>query len=348
MGVTIKDIAKRTGLSITTISLVLNKKENRISEKTKQIVESAAQELNYSPNQAAISLSTKKTNTIGLIIPAGAYYLPADLLASMEHACRNSGYSLVLSLPEGDGDSCLEAIQDMLRRGTDGIVVDSGGLGEAFYQPYIDLVLKTETPISSLAGAGAQLLANSIMPDHRKGGYLAASHLLELGHSKIGCIPGPRTDYTAADFYLGFRDALEERNLDGDFLPVLFSPYTAASGYGGLDQLLAPEPGLTAIITGSDTIASGLLRRAFERGIAIPRDLSVTGYGNSAIAADIFVPLTTISVHFDRIVRKAVNLIKKLNDKGPPLTPELIQPSLIIRNSTSPPATVAPHGHAKA
>ncbi|MDR1575611.1 MAG: LacI family transcriptional regulator [Treponema sp.] len=338
MGVTIKDIAKRTGLSITTISLVLNKKENRIPEKTRQIIESAAQELNYSPNQVAVSLSTKKSNLIGLVIPRGTSYYFANLVSSIERACRNAGYSLGISLPESDGDSCLEAIQEMLHRGVDGVIFDPSNLGEDFYRAYIDMVFESDTPISSLAGAGAHLLSNSVIPDYKRGGFLAASHLLELGHRRIGFIAGSRENYAVSDLLLGVEEALEEKGMGGEALPVLFGANTAAFGREGLDSLLEAG-GPTGVIAASDSIAAGILRRAFEMGIHVPRQLSVLGYGNSSAGAEYQVSLTTVSIHYDRIARKAVNLIKKLTQNGSARTPELIAPSLIVRESTAAPGT---------
>jgi LacI family transcriptional regulator len=341
MGVTIKDIAKKTGLSITTISLVLNKRESRISEKTRQIIENAAQELRYTPNQAAVSLSTKKTNMVALAIPRGSFLYPADMVASVEKACRNAAYSLCLFLPEGDGDSCMEALQEILRRDADGIIFDPSCLSRDFFQTYMDMVSRSDSPICSLAGAGAHLLPNSIIPDHRQGGCLAASHLLELGHRRIGVIAGPKENTITAGFLRGLEDALEQWRLDPQSPPVLFGANTALAGYEGLDALLKSGgesregAALTGIIAGSDAIAGGILRRAHELGIKVPEQLSVTGYGNSSPSAELYVPLTTVSIHYDRIARKAVNLIKKLNQSGPALTPELIAPSLVTRQSTT-------------
>ncbi|GHV83224.1 LacI family transcriptional regulator [Spirochaetia bacterium] len=337
MGVSIKDIAKKTGLSITSISLVLNKKENRISEKTRQIIENAAQELNYSPNHAAVSLSTRKTNLIALIIPRGTLYYFGDLVSSMENACRNAGYCLSISLPEGDWDSCLEAIQEMLRRNADGIIFDPPHFDGDYYQAYMDMVSNAETPVSALASIGAQLLPNSILPDHRHGGYLAASHLLELGHTRIAFIAGPGKGYLETELLSGIEEALEEHLLKPETLPTLFGENTAAFGYEGLDTLLKtyPEGGVSAIITGSDIIAGGVLRRAYELGINVPRQLSVVGYGNISSGAEFFVSLTTVSIHYDRIARKAVNLIRKLNHDSQSFTPELVNPSLIVRESTA-------------
>jgi LacI family transcriptional regulator len=341
MGVTIKDVAKKTGLSITTISLVLNKKENRIPEKTRQLVETAVQELNYAPNQAAISLSTKKTNLFVLIIPRKTFYPLTDMVSSIESSCRNAGFGLNISLPEGDDASCLEAIREALRRGTDGIIVDPSVFSGDSYATYLDLVLKSEIPICSLAGAGAHLLPNSIVPDHRQGGYLAASHLLDLGHTGIGFAAGPRENYVVLDLLQGIEGAFEEhRTGSGAFsegaLFAAFGENTAASGYEGLETLLneRSKEALTGIIASSANIAAGILRRADELRITVPGQLSVICYGNCPPADEYLPPLSTVSIHYDRMARKAVNLIKKLNQGGLALTPELIPPSLILRGST--------------
>jgi LacI family transcriptional regulator len=331
MGVTIKDIAIKTGRSITTVSLVLNKKDSRISEKTRQIIESTAQELNYSPNQAAISLATKKTNTIALIIPEQSYYRPDDILLPFERVCRNSGYSLTFSIAEGDDDACIETIQAMLRRGVDGVVFDGSNLSEAFYETYRDMVLKSDIPVVSLARADG--LPNAILPDHRAGAYLAVSHLLELEHSRIGCVLGSQDTCGTSEIIRGFTEALAEFNLDAGCMPVLFTSHSATSGYRELESLL--QQGITGIFAGSAVIASGLFRRSYELGLVIPDKLSIVGYGNSTSATDFYIPLTSVSVHFDRIARKAVQLINQMGQTEKSLEPEYIHPSLIVRASTA-------------
>jgi LacI family transcriptional regulator len=342
MGVTIKDIAKRTGLSITTVSLVLNKRESRISEKTKQIVENTAHELHYSPNQAAISLATKKTNVIGLIIPQGSCYRPNNLMISFERACRNAGYSLSCSFPEDDDDTCFEAVEAMISRGADGIIFDGSNVSGAFYASYRDLVLKTDIPMVTLTGSGADLLSDSIMPDHRRGACLAVSHLLSLGHSRTGCILGPRDSGIVSDMIRGCADAFGEFGLDPDSLPALFMSYDAEGGYRGIETLL--KQGVTGVFAGSDAIAAGVFRRAYELGIAVPEKLSVVGYGDSPFAADNYVPLSTVNLHFDRIARKAVFSIKMPPAAEQTKGPELILPSLVVRASTARTAGTATPG----
>ena len=336
MGVTIKDVAKKTGLSITTVSLVLNKKVSRISEKTRQIVESAALELNYAPNQAAISLSTKKTNLIALVIPRKSFYFLADLVSSIESCSRNAGYGLNISLPEGDEQSCLEAMQETMRRGADGVIFDPSIFSDDFYSAYMDLILKNETPICSLAGVGAHLLPNSIVPDHQQGGYIAASHLLGLGHTRIGIIAGTDENCLVSGLLRGVEDAFEE-HLQGSSAPsVVFGEDTSVFGYRELETVLNMQKGISGIICSSNSIATGVLQRTYELGITVPEQISVIGYGNISPGTEYLLSLSTVSIHYDRIARKAVNLIKKLNQGEPALTPELVPPSLILRGSTTP------------
>jgi LacI family transcriptional regulator len=331
MGVTIKDIAQKTGVSITSVSLVLNKKENRISEKTKQLIEAAAQELHYSPNQSAISLATKKTNTVGLIVPSGAFYPFSDIARPFELACKNAGLGLILSLPEGDGESCMEAIQAMARKGTDAIVFDSSVLDDARFDQWLRAAETSDAPFFSIMDSRAPADC-AVVVDHRQGGYLAASHLLELGHRDIGCVLGSSDFRVTADFLLGIEDARAEFDLGADAVLSSFLSNSVESGYEGLPALL--EKNVTAVITGSDRIAAGILRRAYELKLSVPDRLSVTGYGNSSFAANLYVPLTNISVHFDRIARKIVHLIKNSGNAQP----HTVQPSLIVRESTARPA----------
>jgi LacI family transcriptional regulator len=335
MGVTIKDIAEKTGLSITTISLVLNKRDSRIPERTRQIVENTAQELHYSPNHAAISLATKKTNTIGLIIPGGSYYRPDDMIVSFDRACRNAGYSLLFSLPGNDDEGSLESADTLLRRGVDGIIFDGSNISDVFWGAYRTMVMNADIPVVSLLGPRTETLPNMLSPDHRLGAELAVSHLLELGHTRIGCILGPRETCAAQELFEGIENALKKAGLESGALPVLYASYSAASGHGCLEVLLGQ--GISGIFAGSDIIAAGVFRRAYELGIRIPERLSVVGYGNGSSAADMFIPLTSVAVHFDRIARKAVHAVKMFDADERWNGPEQVQPSLIVRSSTAAP-----------
>ena len=343
MGVTIKDVAKRTGLSITTVSLVLNKKESRIPEKTRQIIEDVAHELNYVPNQAAVSLSTKKTNLIALVIPRKSLYFFANLISSVESSCRNAGYGLNISMPDGDEESCMEAIREALRRGTDGVIFDTSFFRDDFSKTYTELVKKSDSPICLLSRIGKHIFPNSIIPDHRQGGFTAASHLIESGHSKIGLISGPEDSNLVSDLQKGIGSAFEGKGQSDKNKPELYKVSgedTAAFGYDGLKNLLGKTSKITGIIAGSVNIAAGVLRRAREMDLSIPEQLSVLAYGDPLPGTDYPITLSTVSVHYDRIARKAVNLMKKLDNGAGDFEGELVPPSLVSRGSVTKCSTV--------
>ena len=202
MGVTIKDIARETGLSVTTVSLVLNNKDSRISEKTRQLVQSTAQELNYQPNQAAVSLVTKKTQVIGLLIAQDHYYYFGDLIRSVEMACHNASYFPLISLSSLGSEVEPELISMLARRGMDGLILDPAVFQTGRSGPVSEIMRGLQIPVITLGYVDSQLLSNSITINHRQGSYLAASHLLISGHRRIACIaaslsPGIRQDYLA-------------------------------------------------------------------------------------------------------------------------------------------------------
>ena len=337
MGVTIKDVAKKTGLSITTVSLVLNKKDNRISERTRQLIESAAQELNYTPNPTAVSLVTKKTRIIGLILPENGYYHFSTLLRSVESACRNADYYLKVSIARPGAEDALLQIENFIKKKVDGLIFDPSCL--PIDSPgYLEALSRVNIPVVSLGCVGQRLLANSIAPSHQQGGFLAVTHLLELGHRKIGCITGPAVYDSSLNFWRGYQDAMEEYDLSVDPLLLFQGPYGVETGHTGFRKLI--DHGITAIVTASDLIACGVWHEATQKGLTIPDDLSIVGYGDSFPTSYFNGELTSITMHFDRIARKAVNLIRKWDECNGPLPPETIFPSLISRKSSAPPQTV--------
>ncbi len=330
MGVTIKDVAKKTGVSVTTVSLVLNNKNSRISEKTRQLIEQAAREMNYIPNQSAVSLVTKKTNLIGVVVPSENYYEYSDFVRSMEYACKNSGYYMNLMLSEPSPEALDKQIRDLMRYNVDGIILDPSLLSEPS-DLLTELISSERIPIISIGKVNNTLLENSISPLHRKGIYKAARHLLELGHTSIGLITGPGSLSITDDMIQGYREALESFEIPFDEYMIYCDSFSTRTGKNGLKQLLSRS--VTAIITASDTLAFGAYSYASQHKIQIPEDLSLVCYGGGSLIENLSLPLTSVSIHLDRIARKSVNLIRHYQGKVPA---ELIEPTLIQRGSTGP------------
>ena len=331
MGVTIKDVAKKSGVSVTTVSLVLNKKSNRISEKTRQLIENAARELNYIPNHNAVSLVTRKSSLIALMVPPDTYYHYDDFIRSMEYACRNAGYSLNLSLIEYTPEKLAEQIRNVLRYNVEGIVIDPSALSEWTEDLQKELDAH-EIPIILTGPVHAQAPENAIMPNYRKVASMAAEPLISLGHTRIGLITGPDTLAVTAEIIAGYRAALEEYGISFREEMTYCGPYQITTGSAGLKQLLDEE--ISAVITISDTITFGAVRQLGSNHLHMPEDISLVAYGVGGIVDSLDLPITSISSHFDRIARKSVNLIRTYS--GVPIQAESIEPTLIERGSTAP------------
>ncbi len=330
MGVTIKDVAKKTGVSVTTVSLVLNKKTSRISEKTRQLIEEAARELNYIPNQTAVSLVTKKTQLIGMIVPADTYYQYSDFIRSVEYACKNAGYFLNLSLAEHTPESIEKQIQTLMRYNVDGIILDPSLLRDP--SDFLCETIRNQTiPIVSIDQISNETLPNAIYPDHRKGAYIATEYLLDLGHTSIGLITGPDSLNITASMVEGYREALETYHIPFAEDKIYCGPYHLQTGYSGVEQLLS-EYGISAVITASDSIAYGVYKYVKDHHLIIGKDLSLITYGSGSLIDTMGLPLTSVSIHLDRIARKSVNLIRNYNHE--PVNTEVIEPTLIERGST--------------
>ena len=192
MRTTIKDIANYTGFSVTTISLVLNNKAKKIPRATRETILNAARELNYHPNQLAVGLVKKRTETIGLIISDVSNVFFANLAKGVEDECRRKGWNLILCNTNDKHERDLSYIQVLADKGVDGILfcmaqdTDQKGARES-----IDLMKRLRIPFVMIDRFLVEAQCCSVIVDHRQGGYLAARHLLELGHRRIGCVAGP-------------------------------------------------------------------------------------------------------------------------------------------------------------
>ncbi|MCT1901884.1 LacI family DNA-binding transcriptional regulator [Oceanobacillus sojae] len=333
MGVTIKDVAKKAGISPTTVSLVLNNKSNaRISEKTRQLVTNAASELNYIPNSAAVSLVTQKTRTIGLLLPDDNSYHFASLIHSIEKACKKAGYFLMIGSVGLEVEDELNYIINFINRGMAGIIFDPSLYPKKLSQKYYELIAAKDIPIIPLGSINSNIVANSILPDFRQGGYLAASHLIELGHKRIGFFTTGSQFNASSAIADGFKSALEEWDISFDIDLVYEGMMDTDSGYKCLEKLM--KQNITAIFSSSDIAAYGMYRYAREHHIHIPTDLSIVGFSNMTVSDSLDVPLTSVSFHIDRIARKSVNLLKKISEDKEQALPEIITPDLILREST--------------
>lgn len=332
---TMADVARVAGVGLKTVSRVVNQ-EPKVSQEVRDRVLRTIAELGYRPNATARALVTSRTRTIGVVSMSGTYSGPSAILAGVEVAARDAGYSIALTrTPTGQPDAIGEAMDSLVRRGVDGIVIlepadSTRHLGHAIpgtpvlaFEDRVD-----ESADWILVGA-----------DDRGGAQEATAHLLSLGHETVVHLAGPRGWRTTETREEGWRAALLEA---GRELPAVISgDWSAASGYRA-GRLLTQRPGVTAVFAANDDMAIGLIHALERAGRRVPEDVSVVGMDDSEVSAYLHVPLTTVRQDFADIalqgVRRLVDLIE-----GRPLDARRISipVHLVERESAAAPGTAA-------
>lgn len=333
MGVTIKDVAKKCGLSITTVSLVLNNKESRISEKTKRIITEAAQELSYVPNRFAVGLATKKTLTMGLITFNMKNHYFSTLIQAAEAACSNAGYTFLLENIFCQSSDSVHTIMQTVLSNVDGLIIDPTFCNQKFDQELLNIINDTKIPIISLGPIASQMLPNSIIPDWKRGIYLVTKLLIEQNHKIIGCV-FPEFGVNLSSLLIeGYKNALEDNSIDFTSELIIEEAHFEENSSKMFETFL--NHGATAVISYSNISAANLYLAATKAGIKIPDQLSLACLEDSPFFSCFEPYISALSLHMDRVARKSIHLIQKLINEEPPLnvSPEMIQPHFFERSS---------------
>ncbi|MCX5257055.1 LacI family transcriptional regulator [Streptomyces canus] len=329
-----EDVARLAGVSRKTVSRVLNN-EPYVSEESRRRVLAAAEELGYRLNHAARALASGRTRSIGVVALATAGYGTASLLVGIEQAVRDAGYALrVVNTPDGDPQSIAGALESLLEQGVDGIVVSVPIVeGEVPLGVDVPVLFVGAPPAFTAArtltvGVGAHELARA-----------ATEHLLDLGHSTVHHLAGPRRWYATKDRIEGWRAALADRGAHEP--PVLNGDWSADSGYAaGLG--LASDRSVTAVFAAGDEMAIGLIHGLRESGRRVPEDVSVVGFDGNPVFAYVSPPLTTVRQPFEAAssegIRLLLHAIEKPDTELPPANDPPVE--LIVRGSTAPPSSL--------
>lgn len=339
MRVTIKDIAKESGYSVTTVSLVLNNKADHIPVKTRDIVLSVAKELNYRPNQLAVSMVTKRTNTIGLIVSDIRNLFFSTLAKGVEEECRKNGWNLILCNTNDSHERDLDYIQVLADKQVDGILFCmSIETTKIKAEKSIDLIRRNRIPFILMDRYLETISCSSITVDHERGGYLATEYLIKLGHNRIGCITGPTNLTDSVKRLDGYKAALKSAQIIYDSSIVREGDYSTESGYKHAKELI--EKGVSAIFAFNDLSAFGVYNRAKKMKINIPNDLSIVGYDDVFFSEILDVPLSTIHQPIYEMgvegAKQLINFAKNGQDDDKHI---VFLPNLVIRDSATSPNT---------
>jgi len=333
MTATITDVARQAGVSMKTVSRVMNN-EPSVAKATREKVKTAARELNYAPNLAARGLAGSKSYLIAMLydIPSPGYAI--NIQKGATDACREHNYHLVVEPLETDGENFLEDVHNLLGHlRVDGVVLapplcDNGEI--------IRILANRNIPYIPIAPSAMHGDTPIVKMDDVKAAREMTLHLIELGHKKIGFIKGhPRHSASALRFE-GFRDAMRRADLRIDPDLIVQGQFTYKSGVEGAETLLSGKSVPTAIFAANDDMAAGVIACAGRKGLIVPDDLSVAGFDDTPIADNVWPRLTTIR---QPVREMGYNAAKRLLDKSidEEIKVILLDHELIERESTSPP-----------
>ena len=328
---TLKDIAEAVGLSIASVSLVLNGRPCRLSKENKRKIKQVAHRLNYVPNQTARNLVTQRSDTLGLIIPDIENPFFASLAKSFEKYCRLHDYGLLLSSTQGSDTSDIDLSKMFVQHGVAGLaVVVSDDLFISDTQAA--QIQGLPVPLVLLDRAPSQISCDKVFTDNEEGGYLAAKHLIDLGHRHIAGVFNTKTSLNGKRRLEGFRKAFDACGMSFDPSLIFECSYDIQEAYEIGHEIVSTDA--TAVFLTSDPMALGVLKSFAHEHISVPGDISCIGYDN-ALANLLFTPkLTVIDQKTDIMALRAFEVLdSRIRRKSGPYTVEKLQPQLIAGQS---------------
>ncbi|MBT9255548.1 LacI family transcriptional regulator [Phycicoccus sp. MAQZ13P-2] len=308
--VTLRDIADEAGVSISTVSRVLDERTPRSGNATAQRVREVADRMGYRRNTVASALRRGSTGTIGVVVPRLTDAVMAMVYEAIERAARARGLFAVVTTSGDDPDDEREAVETLLDRTVEGLVLASVRLDDDLPErlrtagvPHV-LVIRTDDVSPSSLG------------DDEMGGWLATRHLLDLGHERIGLVTGPGFASSARDRLRGARRALEEAGVEVPEGWVVGDGYRTEHGIAAAERLFAGPDRPTAVFAANDNLALGVMAVAHRRRMVVGEDLALVGYNDTPVVANLSVPITSVRVPFDQIATTALDLLLSPGGRG--------------------------------
>jgi LacI family transcriptional regulator len=336
---TIKDVARRAGVSLKTVSRVINR-ETSVREDTREKVERAIEALGYRPNLSARSLRAAHSYAIGLVYDNPNAHYVISMQNGVLSACRERGFGLQIHPCDSTSPKLAEELCALVRRSRLAGLVLAPPMSE---QPELIATLKAhDIGFVRILAARTDPADGSpcVWVDDRDAAYAITEHLIQLGHTRIGFLWGEPHHRSSPERYQGYADALKDYGLTLNRKLILPGRYAFDDGFRGARKLLALKEPPTAIFGSNDEIAAGVLAAARSAGLDVPWDLSIAGFEDNPFSKQAWPALTTARQSTAEIGRHAaLRLMAELQQDGsPPDTAnEGFVPELVVRGSTAPP-----------
>jgi DNA-binding LacI/PurR family transcriptional regulator len=329
MKTTIYDVAREAGVSIATVSKVINN-TGRISEKTRRKVHDVMERLHYQPSMVASALTGKRTGTIGLLVPNIANPYFGEVARNIEDWAQKQGFGVVICSTDRSEEKTEHYLSLLSRKRVDGFIIAS-----YIKLSLVEELLKEKTPLVLFSIDLPSLAVSTVSIDDYRGGFQSTSHLLSLGHKKIGVIA---EDLSRSSYRVqGYKDAIKGAGIKFTESVVIHTEATIENGAKAAEQLFhIPSDRPTAIMACNDILAIGAMRQAQSLGIKVPEELSIIGFDNTILAEIASPPLTSIAQPIKEMTRQAIMLLlEQMDNEAAPKQRVLMLPQMIMRHSTT-------------
>jgi len=309
--VTIYDVAREANVSMATVSRVVNGNPN-VKPTTRKKVLEAIDRLGYRPNAVARGLASKKTTTVGVIIPDISSIFYSELARGIEDIATMYKYNIILSNSDQNTDKELHLLNTMLGKQVDGIVFMGGNITDV----HVEEFKRSPVPIVLAASVEEQAQTPSVNINYEQAIYDSVQLLVEKGHKRIAFVSGPMSEpINSMRKLAGYKRALDEAGIAFDEALVAEGDYSYDSGIEALANLLEQSDKPTAVIAATDEMALGVIHGAQDRGVSIPEDLEVIGFDNTRLSLMVRPQLTTVVQPTYDIGAVAMRLLTKLMNK---------------------------------
>jgi len=303
--VTIKEIARMCGVSVQTVSRVINRRPD-VAPETRAAVEAAIAQVGFQPSAVARSLVQRRSYTLGVIAAGLRYFGVAQTLNGITEESEAQGYALLLKEIPGTGlDDLMPVIEFLMARRVEGIIFAAPDLGENLSELRARLPIAAP-PLVFLKSEPSRSFT-TILIDNYGGSRAATAHLIALGRKRIAHLAGPLTWHEARDRHQGWRDAVRHARVVAG--PVVEGDWTSASGAEALGRILDEDPAIDAVFAANDQMALGALHTLHQRGIAIPGTVAVVGFDGMDEGAFFSPSLTTVQQPLRELGQLAVREI---------------------------------------
>ena len=329
--VTIKDVSREAGVSIKTVSRVLNN-ERYVGAETRARVQAAVALLKFRPSLAARSLAGKRSFQIALICDNPSPYYVYEMQSGIRDRCAEEGVRMIAQPYDRDSATLIEDIENLVdATSVDGLILTPPVTD---YAAVLELLERRGVRFVRVSPGGDVALTSSTFIDNEAAARLMTEHLIALGHRRIGIVRGHPDYATSAQRFAGYAAALEGAGIARDDTLVRAGRYDFASGSAAAEALLDLAAPPSAIFASSDDMAAGVLAAAHRRGVTVPGQLSVAGFDDTALASVVWPPLTTIRQPTRAMGYAAADLL--LAGADAPAERREVGYELVVRGSTGP------------